>query len=77
MDRKLIGVSLKNLEPGEEAHLAGPKEEGPVTAFYRIERNLRHTLNPKYEALFERLNMHPGGLKFLSIFRADVLSILA
>lgn len=48
-----------------------------LSAFYRIERNLRHALKPMYEDLFERLNTHPGGLKFLSIIRADVLSILA
>ncbi|KAL0407238.1 UNVERIFIED_CONTAM: Malonyl-CoA decarboxylase, mitochondrial [Sesamum latifolium] len=41
------------------------------------ERNLRHSLKPMYEVLFERLNTHPGGLRFLSIMRADILSFLA
>ncbi|CAK9137263.1 unnamed protein product [Ilex paraguariensis] len=52
------------------------QEEGSLSAFYRIERNLRHALKPMYEILFERLNTHTGGLKFLSIIRADILSIL-
>ncbi|KAL5773244.1 hypothetical protein ACOSP7_012843 [Xanthoceras sorbifolium] len=69
--KQYLGVS------GEEAQLSGPEEEGLLASFYRIERNLRHALKPKYEALFERLNMHSGGLKFLSILRADILSILA
>ncbi|KAL8462689.1 hypothetical protein ACS0TY_033638 [Phlomoides rotata] len=51
--------------------------EGSLSAFYRIERNLRHSLKPMYEVLFERLNTHPGGLRFLSIMRADILSFLA
>lgn len=46
------------------------------SVFYRTERNLRHTLRPTYEVLFERLNTHPGGLRFLSILRADLLSVL-
>lgn len=56
---------------------ADSEEEASLSAFYRIERNLRHALKPMYEVLFERLNTHPGGLKFLSILRADILSILA
>lgn len=52
-------------------------EESLLSPFYRIERNLRHALKPTYEVLFERLNTHRGGLKFLSIIRADILSILA
>lgn len=55
----------------------GFEEDASLSAFYRIERNLRHSLKPMYEVLFERLNTHPGGLKFLSILRADILSILA
>ncbi|XP_054787809.1 uncharacterized protein LOC129293743 isoform X1 [Prosopis cineraria] len=51
-------------------------EEGLFSSFYRIERNLRHALRPLYEVLFDRLNTHPGGLRFLSILRADILSIL-
>ncbi|KAJ0018821.1 hypothetical protein Pint_09810 [Pistacia integerrima] len=66
------------LVSGEEAQLAGAEEVGGYPAvFYRIERNLRHALKPMYESLFERLNMHPGGLKFLSSLRADILYILA
>ncbi|EXB77035.1 Malonyl-CoA decarboxylase [Morus notabilis] len=56
---------------------SGLEEEGTLSAFYRMERNLRHALKPKYEDLFERLNTHPGGLKFLSSLRADILFILA
>lgn len=52
------------------------KEEDLFSTFYRIERNLRHSLKPVYEVLFERLNTHAGGLKFLSILRADILRIL-
>ncbi|KAL3850896.1 hypothetical protein ACJIZ3_012778 [Penstemon smallii] len=55
----------------------GHEEEGSFSAFYRIERNLRHSLKPMYEVLFERLNTHPGGLRFLSIMRSDILSFLA
>nr|XP_043609282.1 malonyl-CoA decarboxylase, mitochondrial isoform X2 [Erigeron canadensis] len=59
----------------------GPDEYGEMdaqlSAFYRIERNLRHALNPMYAVLFERLNTHPGGLKFLASIRADILSIIA
>ncbi|XP_022848252.1 malonyl-CoA decarboxylase, mitochondrial [Olea europaea var. sylvestris] len=55
---------------------SGHEEEGSFSAFYRIERNLRHSLKPMYEVLFERLNTHPGGLRFLSIMRADILSFL-
>ncbi|XP_075481497.1 uncharacterized protein LOC142522204 isoform X1 [Primulina tabacum] len=51
-------------------------EEGYLSAFYRIERNLRHSLKPMYEVLFERLNTHTGGLRFLSIMRADIISLL-
>ncbi|XP_024950855.1 uncharacterized protein LOC102616729 isoform X2 [Citrus sinensis] len=62
---------------GEEAQSAGHEEDGVLGSFYRIERNLRHALKPMYEGLFERLNMHPGGLKVLTSLRADILSILA
>ncbi|KAM3701398.1 hypothetical protein ACJW30_05G168500 [Castanea mollissima] len=63
---------------GENAELStGVEDEGLLSAFYRIERNLRHALKPVYEVLFERLNTHPGGLKFLTILRADILFILA
>lgn len=54
----------------------GIEEDGYLSSFYRTERNLRHALQPAYDVLFERMNTHPGGLKFISILRADVLSIL-
>lgn len=54
----------------------GTEDEGMLSTFYRMERNLRHALRPKYDVLFERLNTHPGGLKFLSVLRADLLSII-
>ncbi|KAF9587559.1 hypothetical protein IFM89_004017, partial [Coptis chinensis] len=74
--RELIQQYL-GLEPpsGEKGHVSG-LEESLLTAFYRTERSLRRALQPKYEILFERLNTHPGGLKFLSILRADLLSVL-
>lgn len=63
---------------GENAESSsGVEDEALLSAFYRIERNLRHALKPVYEVLFERLNTHPGGLKFLTVLRADILSILA
>ncbi|KAI5672993.1 hypothetical protein M9H77_13357 [Catharanthus roseus] len=65
------------LPDGDRAQDNGREEEWSLSAFYRIERNLRHALKPNYEVLFERLNKHPGGLKFLSILRADILSFLA
>ncbi|XP_010425978.1 PREDICTED: malonyl-CoA decarboxylase, mitochondrial-like [Camelina sativa] len=51
-------------------------KEALSSVFYRIERNLRQSLRPTYEVLFERLNTNPGGLRFLSILRAELLSIL-
>lgn len=62
---------------GENEPSGGLEEDGMLSAFYRIERSLRHALKPMYEILFERLNTHPGGLKFLSILRADILAIIA
>ncbi|KAL0012268.1 hypothetical protein SO802_007376 [Lithocarpus litseifolius] len=63
---------------GENAESSsGVEDEALLSAFYRIERNLRHALKPVYEVLFERLNTHPGGLKFLTVLRADILSTLA
>ncbi|XP_057975140.1 uncharacterized protein LOC131162546 isoform X2 [Malania oleifera] len=71
--KQYLGLEL----PSDEARPTGYEEEGLLSAFYRTERNLRHALKPMYEVLFERLNTHPGGLKFLTILRADILSILA
>lgn len=68
---------LNILGLGEKAEDGSHAEEGSLSNFYRIERNLKAALKPMYEVLFERLNTHPGGLKFLSIMRADILSILA
>ncbi|XP_058080478.1 uncharacterized protein LOC131228670 isoform X3 [Magnolia sinica] len=71
--RQYLGLEL----PGsEEARQSGLDEEGLLSAFYRTERNLRQALKPMYEVLFERLNTHPGGLKFLSTLRADLLSMI-
>lgn len=61
---------------GDKAEPTNHEEESRLAAFYRVERNLRQALKPMYEVLFERLNTHPGGLKFLSIIRADIVSIL-
>lgn len=61
---------------GDNEELNSPKKEALASVFYRIEWNLRHALKPTYEILFERLNTHPGGLRFLSILRADLLSML-
>lgn len=62
---------------GDNARSAGQQDDTPLSAFYHLERNLRHSLKPAYEVLFERLNTHSGGLAFLSTLRADILSILA
>ncbi|KAL2341323.1 hypothetical protein Fmac_009263 [Flemingia macrophylla] len=67
---KMIGLT-------DKAQVSGFEDEALFSPFYRIERNLRHALQPVYEVLFERLNTHPGGLRILTILRADILSILA
>lgn len=74
--KQYLGLEIPSVL-GENVQLNGVEDEGLLSAFYRIERNLRHSLKPVYEVLFERLNTHPGGLKFLTILRADILSILA
>ncbi|GKV01970.1 hypothetical protein SLEP1_g14470 [Rubroshorea leprosula] len=74
--KQYLGLEPPNIS-GSEAQLRSGQEEGFLSAFYRIEQNLRHALKPVYDVLFERLNTHPGGLRFLSILRADILSILA
>ncbi|KAH6775945.1 malonyl-CoA decarboxylase family protein [Perilla frutescens var. hirtella] len=72
--KQYLGLELPSSDkPVENVH----EGEGSFSAFYRIELNLRHSLKPMYEVLFERLNTHPGGLKFLSIMRSDILSFLA
>ncbi|XP_027359608.1 malonyl-CoA decarboxylase, mitochondrial isoform X2 [Abrus precatorius] len=75
--RELIKQYLGLELPADKAQVSGSEEDGLFSSFYRIERSLRHALQPVYEVLFERLNTHPGGLRFLSIIRADILSILA
>ncbi|CAK9182218.1 unnamed protein product [Ilex paraguariensis] len=70
--KQYLGLDLPTGDKAQD----NDQEEGSLSAFYRIERNLRHALKPMYEILFERLNTHTGGLKFLSIIRADILSIL-
>ncbi|KAB1201547.1 Malonyl-CoA decarboxylase, mitochondrial [Morella rubra] len=72
--KQYLGLEMPS---GENAQSSGLEEEALLSAFYRIERNLRQSLKPMYEVLFERLNTHPGGLRFLSILREDILSILA
>ncbi|XP_048132158.1 malonyl-CoA decarboxylase, mitochondrial isoform X2 [Rhodamnia argentea] len=72
--KQYLGLELPKADAADEGNVG---EESSLSAFYRLERNLRHALKPMYEVLFERLNTHPGGLKFLSILRADILSILA
>ncbi|XWS19372.1 hypothetical protein CRYUN_Cryun31cG0010000 [Craigia yunnanensis] len=72
--KQYLGLQLPT---GNETQSGGVEDEGFLSTFYRIEKNLRHSLKPVYEILFERLNTHPGGLKFLTILRADILSILA
>ncbi|KAE8653653.1 malonyl-CoA decarboxylase, mitochondrial isoform X1 [Cucumis sativus] len=72
--KQYLGIELPS---GDNAQPAGQQDDIPFSAFYSLERNLRHALKPTYEVLFERLNTHPGGLGFLSILRADILSILA
>ncbi|KAG8634328.1 malonyl-CoA decarboxylase, mitochondrial isoform X2 [Manihot esculenta] len=72
--KQYLGLELPG---GNASESSTVDEEAMLSCFYRVERNLRQVLKPAYEVLFERLNNRPGGLKFLSIFRADVLSILA
>ncbi|KAJ9566639.1 hypothetical protein OSB04_002605 [Centaurea solstitialis] len=72
--KQYIGLEIPNGD-GTDDH--GHEMEGQLSAFYRIERNLRQALQPMYSVLFERLNTHPGGLKFLATVRADILSIIA
>ncbi|KAG5620700.1 hypothetical protein H5410_005918 [Solanum commersonii] len=74
--RELMKQHLDLQLPSDKAEDSGHEEEGSLSAFYRIERNLRQALKPMYEVLFERLNTHPGGLKFLSDIRADILCLL-
>ncbi|MCL7031014.1 hypothetical protein MKW94_016471 [Papaver nudicaule] len=75
--RELIQQYLSlDIPSSEKAQSSDHDVQGLLSAFYRTERNLRHALQPKYEILFERLNTHPGGLKFLTILRDDLLSML-
>ncbi|CAN1326628.1 Malonyl-CoA decarboxylase, mitochondrial [Linum perenne] len=71
-----LGLQLQLTAAGDGAESSSHHDEAMLSAFYRIERNLRQALKPAYEVLFERLNTHPGGLRFLSNLRADILSIL-
>ncbi|KAK7303343.1 hypothetical protein RJT34_14246 [Clitoria ternatea] len=73
MIKQYLGLEL----PADKAQVGSSEDEALFSSFHRIERNLRLALQPVYEVLFERLNTHPGGLRFLSILRADILSILA
>ncbi|CAN0912535.1 Malonyl-CoA decarboxylase, mitochondrial [Linum grandiflorum] len=71
-----LGLQLQLTAAGDGTESSSPHDEAMLSAFYRIERNLRQALKPAYDVLFERLNTHPGGLRFLSNLRADVLAIL-
>ncbi|KAJ4842758.1 hypothetical protein Tsubulata_013379 [Turnera subulata] len=66
--KQYLGLELPSGHEGDE--------ERALSAFHRIERNLRQALKPTYDVLFERLNTHTGGLKFLTVLRADILSML-
>ncbi|GAB2301059.1 hypothetical protein Dimus_035095 [Dionaea muscipula] len=70
--KQYIAIEVPSGDEGED----GVEEDVLLSTFFRMEKNLRHVLKPTYEVLFERLNTHPGGLKFLSILRADILSII-
>ncbi|CAI0625939.1 unnamed protein product [Linum tenue] len=75
MDQHL-GLQLPVPSAVDGVESDSPRDEAMLSAFYRIERNLRQALKPAYEVLFERLNNHPGGLRFLTTLRADILSFL-
>lgn len=74
--RDLMKQYLDLQLPAGDKGEVGVEDDGLLSTFYRTERNLRHALQPTYESLFERLNTHPGGLKFLSVLRADILSTI-
>ncbi|WZY82895.1 malonyl-CoA decarboxylase, mitochondrial [Brassica napus] len=73
--KQYLGLETPSSDDDAELH-SSPKKEASSSVFYRVEWSLRHALKPTYETFFERLNTHPGGLRFLSILRADLLSIL-
>ncbi|KAG9454623.1 hypothetical protein H6P81_007527 [Aristolochia fimbriata] len=82
LDRKKIRELMQQylgleLPPGDVSQMSSTEGESSLSTFYRTERSLRQALKPMYGVLFERLNKHPGGLKFLCVLRADVLSILS
>ncbi|XP_020114664.1 malonyl-CoA decarboxylase, mitochondrial isoform X2 [Ananas comosus] len=60
----------------DDQQSSGLDDDGALSTFYRMERNLRDALKPMYAEFFERLNAHPGGLKLLAILRADLLVFL-
>ncbi|XP_021719743.1 malonyl-CoA decarboxylase, mitochondrial-like isoform X2 [Chenopodium quinoa] len=70
--KQYLGLQL----PAGDKCEIGVEDDGSLSTFYRTEKHLRHALQPTYEVLFERLNTHPGGLKFLSVLRADILSTI-
>ncbi|KAL5987782.1 hypothetical protein ACLOJK_035536 [Asimina triloba] len=71
--QQYLGIELPGSDKFQQS---GLDDEGLLSALYRTEKNLRQAIKPMYEILFERLNTHPGGLKFLSGLRADLLSML-
>ncbi|XP_068656045.1 uncharacterized protein [Aristolochia californica] len=81
LDRKKIRELMQRylcleLPCGDVSQMSSTEGESSLSAFYRTERSLRQALKPMYGVLFELLNKYPGGLKFLCVLRADILSIL-
>ncbi|XP_072992434.1 uncharacterized protein [Typha latifolia] len=74
--RQYLSLELSHGASGDQKS-DGHEDEAVLSAFYRMERNLRDALKPIYAGFFERLNAHPGGLKLLTILRADLLVLLA
>ncbi|KAG6754618.1 hypothetical protein POTOM_040410 [Populus tomentosa] len=74
--KQYLGLELQSGNEGESSNVDDFQSGALFSAFCWIEKNLRQALKPMYDDLFERLNNHTGGLKFLSILRADILSIL-
>ncbi|XP_072992438.1 uncharacterized protein [Typha latifolia] len=73
--RQYLSLELSHASGDQKSD--GHEDEAVLSAFYRMERNLRDALKPIYAGFFERLNAHPGGLKLLTILRADLLVLLA
>ncbi|RWV91484.1 hypothetical protein GW17_00046228, partial [Ensete ventricosum] len=74
--QQLLRPDLPPLPP-QGATCSGDADDDGSNTARRMERNLRDALKPTYAGFFERLNAHPGGLKLLTVLRADLLSLLA